>query len=88
MPHIQLKNIDSKKKCALPGEVAEKVIAAVLENIGPAIEAIGANKYFDKGIEAIGKKVKEAVGKKLGESVEDKAMEVHDVLKISLASSL
>ena len=59
-------------------------MAAVLEKVGPAVAAIGRNKYLDKGVEEIGKTVKEELGKKLGGSVEDKVREAGDALKISL----
>ncbi|MCP4990340.1 MAG: hypothetical protein GY928_31180, partial [Colwellia sp.] len=64
LPPMKLTNI-GKKTGVSPAEVAEQVLAVIVDKVGPEVAKLGVNKYLGKGIEEIQKEIEKEVKEKL-----------------------
>lgn len=82
LPPIELKGIGRKEGGVTAEQVAEIVVAALIERVGPAVAKLGLDQYVDKKIGEVSAKVEEKLGKEAAGQVEEKlGKEAGDALK-------
>lgn len=65
LPRIELKNIGSKQGGASGTEIAEKILSALVKQVGPAVTKLGVDKYLGRSLEEVQSQTRQKVEKKL-----------------------
>jgi len=69
LPHIELTNVGEKEGGTTAAEVAEQVLYALIQHVGPAVANLGLEKYLGKNLDqvkALGEELKGEGGVKQG----------------------
>lgn len=72
LPPIELKGIGREEGGVTAEQVAEIVVAALIERVGPAVAKLGIDQYVGKKLGEVSAKVEEKLGKEAAGKVEEK----------------
>ncbi|UCG77380.1 MAG: hypothetical protein JSV21_07270 [Nitrospirota bacterium] len=86
LPRIELKDIG--KGGAPPREVAEKIIMALINKVGPAVAGKGVEQYLGKDLEEMKKKIEKQAKEKVQEELEKGLKDQPDDVKGSIKKLL
>jgi hypothetical protein len=78
MPPIKLANLGSGGEP--PGEIAARILSALVKNVGPAVAQVGVEQYLGKSVEEMKGQMQKQIDEKAGEAVEGLSQEAGKAL--------
>jgi uncharacterized protein involved in outer membrane biogenesis len=80
LPRIELDNIGQDQGGATGGQVAEKVISALLAQVGPAVANLGLDQYLGTSVDDLKDQLGAGASDTLGEAAKDGKAKVKNLL--------
>jgi hypothetical protein len=79
MPRIELANLGSGGEP--PGEIAAKILSALVKNVGPVVAQVGVEQYLGKSVEEMKGQIQKQIDEKAGEAAKGLSQEAENAVK-------